>query len=227
MFKGNFGKVVFIALLVILPMRGYSQGVRWMPGYLVNNNNEVIKGHIYLPFTTVTSGLVVAGIDLEWFYSTVEFFDGETKVFEPDDIRSFGFTYSGLEYKFVSNLLLYKSIIKSDRSRQRFLQLEYKGAVTLFNDCVALQHDVPGVGGGRNIEAINYKEYYLYSEANGLQRLEIKKGKSLEVYLLESGVDEEFICDYPGRIKIRNIKAILISYDEWLKEHGKEIAKST
>ena len=135
MFKGKFGKVVFIALLVILPIRGYSQGVRWMPGYLVNNNNEVIKGHIYLPFTTVTSGLVVAGIDLEWFYSTVEFFDGETKVFEPDDIRSFGFTYSGLEYKFVSNLLLYKSIIKSDRSRQRFLQLEYKGAVTLFRFC--------------------------------------------------------------------------------------------
>lgn len=218
-------KYLLIAFLLILAMN-INAHERWFKGYITTNNNEIVKGQIFVsgnsPFT---NAVVFAGIDLEGFYGVVRFKNDMGKIFiyEPDDIRAFGFSYFGTDYKFVSNLLLFKSLIKSDRARQRFLCLEYKGAVSLFNDCVTLQHDVVGVGGGRNLEYITYHEYYLYSEEKGLLWVDLRGKANLKHYLIKSGVNEQFIIEYPDVLKVRELQTILKSYDNWLvsrKEEG-------
>jgi hypothetical protein len=210
-------------LLVILSIVSiYSNANnRWYKGYVISHNNVLIEGLVYVPIHSQTTGAYnIESVDLEGFYSMVLFKCKDGKFdYTPDKIKEFGFYYLGVDYKFESNLLNYKSVIRSERRKGRFLNVVYRGSISMFRDSRMLSHETVGVGGGRNVEYLYYYDYYLSSNDKGMMRLfSSKETKDIKQVLKLLGMDQQFLSEI-GSVKVRDLKDILIQYDIWLEQH--------
>ena len=187
----------------------------WVNGYVKISNTERLEGQIYVSqCNPATSGVTFSGIGLEDFYTRVMFRSRSQsrRVYEPNDIIEFGFTYQLQDYVFQSFVLMYTSMIRHDRTRNRFLCLMYKGTFSLYQDNEMMQWPVCGP------EYVAYQHYYLYSESIGLTKVEVSKShKCLKNLLVMYGMDKEFLSAVPDTIGIRDIKQVLIDYDIWLQ----------
>lgn len=192
---------------------------KWVDGYYITHNNEEIKGKVLLRrYSPRSGGLNFAGVDFERMYTWVQFKTAEgKKVFEPNEIKEFGFVYKGSSYLFVSAQLPFKSIVKSERIKERFLNVVYKGSLCLMRDDVELCEDIAAVKGGEINEIVTYSEYYLWSSDKGFTKVEKRGGiKSLKELLVNYGMDSEFLQNVPDNITNRDFVDILSKYDRWL-----------
>ncbi|MBS2210591.1 hypothetical protein KEM09_04215 [Carboxylicivirga mesophila] len=208
----------WIILLMFFSLSNIYATNWWYDGYAITNDGEKIYGQIYVPPYNQTTGTwVISGIDLEGFYHRVLFkHDGSQSDYAPEMIREFGFTYKGSDYKFESTCLHYKSIIKSERIRHRFLNVVHRGNISLLRDSRIL----PGYVAGRSgfPEYITYYDYYLSSSDNKLIRLfSSSETEDLKMVLEQLGMNKRFL-DSIGTIKVRTLADILFQYDLWLSE---------
>lgn len=189
---------------------------KWYHGYVITNCDEKIYGEVYVPPHSQTTGAgVISGIDLEGFYNRVVFkHDGVKSDYKPEMIREFGFTYMGSEYTFESSCLYYKSIVKSERIKHRFLNVIHRGSISLLRDCRMFQDGVAGRSGYP--EYLTYYDYYLSSPDSELIRLfSSEETEDLKMVLEQIGMDKRFLSSI-GRIKVRTLAGILYEYDLWL-----------
>ncbi|MBR8534786.1 hypothetical protein KDU71_04380 [Carboxylicivirga sediminis] len=195
----------------------------WYQGYVITNDDEKIYGEIYVPPHSQTTGaLVISGIDLEGFYNRVWFkHDGSESDYVPEMIREFGFTYMGSDYKFESTCLHFKSIVKSERTKHRFLNVVHRGNISLLRDCRMFQDGVAGRSGYP--EYLTYYDYYLSSSDGKLIRLfSSNETEDLKMVLEQLGMDKRFLYSI-GRIKVRTLADVLYQYDVWLSEQKKPV----
>jgi len=92
----------YLLLFFLLSLIGhaYSQSPDDIPGYYVTHKNDTVKAQIELPKSFFNKQKVI----LTEFLNKVEVMDSVkgTIKFKPGDIRSYGFTYNGTNYKFFS-----------------------------------------------------------------------------------------------------------------------------
>lgn len=210
-------KIAFFFLGLVI--YGSNCNAKTIPGFIITESSDTITGEIKLSlFNPNTGGYIVHGIDLESFSSLVRFKASSDKRFrnyEPEDIKGFCFYYKSNVYTFRKLKLEFSSIIKADRIRYRFLNLIYKGELSLYRDIVRK----PGMKDPydlTNQEEIHY-DYYLFNELNGLNKVELTKElKTIKDLLSLYNLDEDFLNQIPEKSKFKEIEAILKKYDDWL-----------
>lgn len=217
----------WLVLLISLYTLSINATSWWHHGYVITNDEEKIYGQIYVPpHSQTTGGVVISGIDLEGFYSRVLFKEKGFKAdYSPDMIREFGFSYKGTDYKFESNCLHYKSIIKSERTRPRFLNVVHRGSISLLRDSRMLQDNVVAADAGRNdyTEYLTYHDFYLYSSDGDLVRLfSSRETNEPREVLKQLGMDKRFLKKIV-KINVRDLKDILYQYDLWLSEQDMQV----
>lgn len=193
------------------------------PGYILTKDADTIFGDIKIySYNANTNSFSLNGINLESFYSIVFFKESETKRFkkyEPEDIYGFGFFYQSSEYIFHKFQLEFNSLFKSDEYRFRFLNLIYKGEVSLYRNMVRY----PNPDKYKNIYKSNafsenaYYDYYLSSRSSELIKAEFTPDiKTMHQLLSALKIKEEFIKQVNPKAELKDLLEIIEEYDDWL-----------
>ncbi len=201
-------------ILLFLMFTFTSVWSKWVEGYIQTKDSVRIVGEIKLPKTDFyTGGWFIKGFDLSYLYYAVKFRgpDNKSHIYYPDELKSFSFKFKGEDHFFISETLHYKSIIKIDRQKDRFLNVIYSGALMLCRNELQLDEE--------RIEAkiIVYEDYYLYNSQLGLTKLEVSNNyQSLNEILKQYGMSEVYLETISHKISLRNITEVLFDYDQWL-----------
>jgi len=209
----NYMKRYIIGLIVISFTCVTS--AKWVEGSIETYDDGFIQGKIYVPnFNVYTSGYNTQDIDLSHFYYSVHFKDlnNDRVVLEPHDIKSFRFKFKGIEYFFISKVLCYNSIIRNERTRSCFLNLIFRGAISMCRMSLTISQNPDNW-------SIPYHDYYLHNDSIGTIKIEKSKDfNSIKDILRYFRMDERYLMKLPENISIRDVKNILRNYEIWLGE---------
>jgi len=164
-------KTMRILIVMLLLINSSVALARKVPGYIIKSSSDTIYGEIRVSaFDLYKGGTVLLGINLEPFHSAVYFRESSKEGFSPftpEDVREFGFLDKSIDYRFRSFVMESNSIVKQERKRLRFLNLIYKGQVSLYRDIV--RKDNSYMAGNRSDRVIDYYDYYLFDDQHGLK----------------------------------------------------------
>jgi hypothetical protein len=211
--KPNRYLILLICLMISLPSMA-----KRVNGYIISNSGDTLNGYIKVyRFDRATGVWIINGIDMQCYHMDVSFKNedgGKFKTYIPEDILGFGFAYQGREFKFQRFVLEPKNIFSREGSKiYRFLSLEHSGKISLFRDIIRVSN--PSSGLMSNIPNFFF-DYYIFLTGSGLKKLEVKDEQdSLVKILADYGFEEEFLDGLPHDTKLKDIKAVLESYDLW------------
>lgn len=188
-----------------------------VPGYIITRDADTLVGEIRVNHINLYSR--------GSFYAMVEFRVGDEKKFQtytPDDILGFAFFHDTNKYIFKQFEIEFTSIIKSDRSRKRFLNMVYKGELSLYRD-IYQNTDMQTPSNMVKHYWLTYN-YYLYNDSVGIRRVEPSDSiKTVKELLIEYNVHSEFLNQLSERIRFKDIVTILEAYDAWLDDRSFKI----
>jgi hypothetical protein len=190
-----------------------------VPGYIITKDADTLRGEVRVRNCNIYLGGFI--FDMELFSTMVDFKASTEKHFHnytPNDISGFGFYYDADEYIFKQFIIEYTSLVKSERSRNRFLNLVYKGELTLYRDV----ERITGMRFSSNIRAdLLTFNYFLYNQSNGVKRVEPSDSiKTVKELLAEYNVDPEFLNQLNDRLRFKDIVEIVKLYDHWLNDRS-------
>ena len=218
--------IKYIILSLCLTLIGNYVEARKVTGFIITENSDTIYGKIKVSsFNLLTAGLVLDGINLEPLYYEVWFKSYEDKKFidfKAKDISGFGFRYKSRNYAFRSFILESNTFFKSERKRDRFLQLCYKGKVNLYKDLSRIINHNNTINytckANYHQSFVSY-DYFLFNDIEGLTKVELTDDiKTIDNLLNLYDFEKEFIEIIPKKTKLRDIKGILKLYEFWLYE---------
>lgn len=207
-----------IFLLVILFVSLFSVKCRALEaeGYIIKENSDTVFGTIRL--TKFQNGHVLLnGFNVESLQYQISFKEKDTRKFRthmPGSIVGFGFTYDYEDYFFTSFIIDYKSVIPTDRQRNRFLCRVYEGKLNLYQNIITINN--PSALNQHN-DFSTYYEFFVQNSTKGLLKVEKTKTiQSVRDLLKQFDVDEKFISEVPLYTDWSEIRNILQQYDKWL-----------
>lgn len=214
----------FIVLLLMIFFANFVEAKK-VPGYIITENLDTIQGQIKLSkFNLQTGGWYIYGINIEQLHFEVWFRDNKSKRFrsyKATDILSFGFNYRSINYIFRSFTIESNTRVVRQQKRQRFLQLLYNTDLELYRDTKSMLSNINYVDFTYNKKRnylLTYYDLYLYSNANGLTKVELSKNvKTVHQLLRKYNLDKRYVKEIPANTKLKDIKTILVNYDLWLK----------
>lgn len=193
-----------------------------VPGYIVTEDRDTLYGNIYIYRFNLNTGLFfINGIDDESYHYQVAFKnkqDKKYKVFKPEDVQGFGFRFKNEDYVYQKFQIIKRSLVPEEKLKVRFLRLVYSNGFSLYQDrnrirqaSGNLNKSIPGSSFGE--ESMVVTDYYLYSAAIGLKRVDgsIPVTELLMVY----GMDAAFIKALPDQVKSRDVPEIIAAYEVW------------
>lgn len=193
---------------------------RQVPGFIITHNADTINGLIKVSKVSLMNRAVnVNGIDLETFHYMVSFKENgqkHFKTYQVNDIKGFNFRYKDVTYKFQQFELRSNTFVSGDQVRSRFLCEIVKGEVTLYKDITRRQTGVDQQHLYKNYQGAVYYEYYLYNKELGLAKvIKSNSSESLLDLLLQYGVDDEYLQLISPQTKYKDVKEVLIDYENW------------
>ena len=215
--------------VIVFCLMFFSFGVfaKKFQGYIINNHMDTIHGEIRLHKWSFTTGyFIIKGYELETLHILVEFREhnrGEYKSYDAEKLFGFGVKYKGKELTYRSTDVDYKSIIKGEQQRTRFLQILYDGQLILYKDVVHVENPLAKSKGDL------YKTYNIYylgkCKSQDIKRMEINNQiVSVRDLLLKLNIESEFINSISENITLKNFTKVLEDYDVWKlsksKVHG-------
>jgi len=211
--KKYTNKLIILIAFIFTLNNAFSKKVE---GYIVTNTADTVYGEIRVSrFNMSSSGIVLFGINLEPFFSTVRFRqkgESQFRTYSFDEVSHFSFTYKSTEYKFDKFEITTRSLVKSEEMRTAFLNLIYSGEVKLYQEIRRAQSTNLSTNG----KSIAYSNYYLYSTKQNLCKVEQTKAyEKLADLLSVFEIDPKFIQLLPYETKFKDINAVLLSYDTW------------
>ncbi len=219
---------LFIGLISI-----YSNSeAKRLPGSIITENSDTIVGTVkmYL-FNRITGNLIINGIDLELYHYEVSFKSHDSKGFKtykPQDILGFTFIYKAEKYIFHRFIIEYKSIVKNERKRYRFLNLLYRDKVSLYSDLIRVNNSGNLKDTHDLTKPVSYKynEYYLFNNFIGLNKVEVTNNVSSTFELLKLyGIEEKFLYSHIEMLNVKNIKEVFKEYYSWSKKKNSKKLK--
>ncbi|MDP4270153.1 MAG: hypothetical protein Q8909_08500 [Bacteroidota bacterium] len=210
-------KIKFAIIAVVLILSIDSVSAKKAPGFIIKHNCDTIFGEVNISFfDPYSGGFVFYGINLEPFQSVLYFRENNSTrftAFTPKDIAGFGFTYKSVNYRFKTLLVEYRSIIRSERKRLRFLNLIYQGQLSLYKEIVRKESYFTT---GAPNRLVDYYDYYLYDDKHGLKRvIPTKEFRTLKDMLQYYGMHPNFIEILPSDARFKDVKYFLEEYDLW------------
>lgn len=212
--KRSINHILLLALFVSL----FSVKCRALEaeGYIIKENSDTIFGTIRL--TKFQNGHVLLnGFNVESLQYQVSFKEKDGRKFRthmPGSIVGFGFTYDYEDYFFTSFIIDYKSVVPTDRQRNRFLCRVYKGKLNLYQNIITVNK--PSALNTQS-DFTSYYEFYLQNSSKGLLKVEKTKNiQSIHDLLKQFGVDEKFLLEIPLHTDLNEIRNVLQQYDNWL-----------
>ncbi|WP_439181833.1 hypothetical protein [Carboxylicivirga taeanensis] len=197
-----------------------SISAKWVEAYIETNQNEIIYGKIQLPKAEFYTGAwYVKGFDWSYLNRYVRFKSTDTGkvIYNPEQIRGYGFKYRGEDYFYITQVIDRKSIVKSERKKAYFMNVVYNGSLMLCKYRKQLDEERPVA------KIILYDEYYLYNEQLGFTKLQVdEQHQSLNSILCQYGVSAFFLRKV-GPLSIHDVKKVLYQYDVWLSEQEEQI----
>lgn len=213
-------KLRHVSIVVLLTLHLSSMLAFEVPGYIITNNSDTIKGDIKLSnFDIYTGGLLLNGINLEQFHSTLHFratTNSGFKRFTAKDISGYSFNYKSIRYCFKTFMIESNSIVKSERKKLRFLNLIHQGEIAVYRDIVRKNNYF--ITNNPNSKVIDYSDYYLLDTKHGLTKFSgTNEYKTLIDLLRNYEIDQKFLEQLPTTVRIRDVIEILNAYESWRK----------
>lgn len=214
-------RIRFAIIAVILISSIDSVSAKKAPGYIIRHNCDTVFGEVNIPFFDLYSGgFVFYGINLEPFQSALYFREKKNDrftAFTPKDISGFGFTYKSVSYRFKTLLIEYKSIVKSERKRLRFLNLIYQGQLALYKEIERKEsHFTTGIPN----KLVEYFNYYLYDDKHGLKRvIPTKEFKTVKDILQYYDIQPNFLETLPSNARFKDLEYYLEAYYLWKRQN--------
>jgi hypothetical protein len=213
--KRSIYRIILPAILFVSLFSGKCRALE-AEGYIIKENSDTVFGTIKL--TKFQNGNVLLnGFNIESLQYQISFKEKDTHKFRthmPGSIAGFGFTYDYEDYFFTSFIIDYKSVVPTDRQRNRFLCRVYKGKLNLYQNIITVNN--PSALNQHN-DFTTYYEFFVQNSAKGL--LKVQKTKSIQSVrdlLKQFGVDEKFLLEIPLNTDMDEIRNVLQQYDNWL-----------
>lgn len=219
-----------ILSIVLISSTDYLEAKK-VSGFIITEFSDTIYGTIRISeFDLLTGGWIFNGINLEPFHFEVSFRNNENERFrnyKAGEILEFGFTYKSIDYYFHSFILESNSIFKKERRRDRFLQLCYKGKISLYKNVSQITTPDNCIKSSlNNSQFYDYYDYFLFNKILGLTKVEMTKNiKTMNDFLFIYRIDEEFLEGIPKNTKLKDVKTVLMNYEIWLNENEKKKIK--
>ena len=216
-------RIRFAIIAVILILCADPVSAKKVPGYIIRHNCDTIFGEVNISFfDPYSGGFVFYGINLEPFQSVLYFRETRNDcftAFTPKDIAGFGFTYKSVNYRFKTQLIEYKSIVKSERKRLRFLNLIYQGELAVYKEIERKEnHFRTGIGIPN--KTVNYYNYYLYDDRHGLKRvIPTKEFKTVKDIFQYYEMQPKFLETLPSNARFKDLEYYLEEYYMWTRQH--------
>ena len=212
---------LFLAFLLILCPDVFARKAK---GFIINNQNDTIKGWINLPTHDFsTNAFYLSGFDSEMLHHEVHFKNenkGQWQTYLPGEIKQFVFSYKNKITSFTSFKLPLKSMIETDKEQYRFLKLEYKGVVSLYKYSFLSPNKTMY---SQNEKTEKTNEWYLINPTGEVIPVRTKDEiKNMHDLLQKAGIENDYIQLIPADTNFKAIKSVLQNYDNWLADHHKE-----
>ncbi len=213
--KRSFNHIFLFAILFVSLFSVKCRALE-AEGYIIRENSDTIFGTIRL--TKFQNGHVLLnGFNIESLQYQISFKEKDARKFRthmPGSIIGFGFTYDYEDYFFTSFIIDYKSVVPTDRQRNRFLCRVYKGKLNLYQNIITVNN--PSALNKYN-DFSTYYEFFVQNSTKGLLKVEKTKTiQSVRDLLKQFDVDERFISEVPLYTDWSEIRNILQQYDKWL-----------
>ncbi len=101
-------------------------------GYIITNENDTLQGYLSIYNTTVrtlTISFTKRVFNAEMAFVEAPFKQerhGLYKIYKPDELKEYGFTYKGVPYKFKSFIVKSNTFLLKERNKKHFLLLVEK-----------------------------------------------------------------------------------------------------
>ncbi|MBS2097864.1 hypothetical protein [Carboxylicivirga linearis] len=190
-------------------------------GFVVTNKQDTIMGEVRINLFNQASGAVCFNsFDNEILHSEVWFRPAgikKWKHYTPDNIKLFSFIYRQSTYEYRSFRPEKKSLVRSERSKARFLMLVHSSKVKLYKDVRRIFPSNPEYE--LTASYYTYTDYYLYSAEEGLIKAQkSKECKSVNDVLLLFGLEYSFVKQIPDGTSFKALPEILSEYVAWRQE---------
>jgi len=207
-------KLLVLSVIFLISMNSHA---KWVEGYIVTSEDEHVKGSIQISvFDSHSYGYYMIGFDMTYLYNHIKFrhLDKTKEVLEPCDIRGFSFSFKGVDYHFISQIVDYKSIVRNEREYDRFLNVVYSGTISLCRNRLRLNHPADFI-----YDETYYYDYYLVSDHHGFTKVERSSElATLKELLLYCKMDNAFLQTIEADLSVRDLQKTLYAYDRWLEK---------
>lgn len=203
-------RLFVIVVLLTIPLNIIAKKV---DGFIIGKDGNKTYGQIRLTSVHYPSGaLSINNINYTPLYVSVFFQAKGTKRFKEyyaDDIDGYSFYYDNQEVYFFSVGLPVNEWGRT-KIKKQFLRLVEAGHLILFDNQTLIR---------MGYEYTEFKDYYISDAKNNVSNLANNPYSNLEEFLVKQiKIEREFLRNQPYKINIRNIKRIIRSYNNWIKQ---------
>ncbi len=202
-------------LLLILVLIGMADlSAKEVDGYIIAKGGEKVYGLIRLTSVHYPSGAVsINNINYTPLYVSVFFKEKNGKRFKEyfaDDIDGFSFYYHDQQIFFFSIGFPVREW-NQVKIYRKFLRLVVNGYLILFDSKNLVRF-------GNNYTEVT--DYYISDAQNKIFNLADNDFSNFDNFLIKQlKIDAEFLRNQPYKINVRNIKSIIINYNQWVKKN--------
>jgi hypothetical protein len=203
-------KHYLLFIFVLIGMADLS--AKEVDGYIIAKGGEKIYGSIRLTSVHYPTGAVsINNINYTPLYVSVFFKEKNGKRFKEyfaDDIDGFSFYYQDQQIFFFSIGLPVREW-NQVKIYKKFLRLVVNGHLILFDSKNLIRF-------GNNYTEVT--DYYISDAQNKIFNLADNDFSNFDDFLIKQlKIDTEFLRNQPYKINAKNIKSIIINYNQWVR----------
>lgn len=208
-------KIKKSALLLCFLLVGLLSHAANVPGYIVTNEDDTIHGFVRVSSSShMTVNLPSSINSFDTYNFALSFRKHDEKLYKqyyPSSIKEFNFLYKSTNFIFKRFTLKYKSIVKSEDTRDQFLCLLYSdNEYQLYRNVLIDPNNglisIPD-------KYLKYMIYYLYHPEKGIVKVEkSKKYETIQALLLDNNFNPAFVAGLDKKLDFIDIKDILKQY---------------
>ena len=202
-------KCWFLSLLLILCIINVS--AKEVDGYIIVKGGGKIQGSIRLTSVHFPSGAIsINNINYVPLYVSVFFKENDSKRYKEyfaDEIDGFSFYYQDQQIFFFSIGLPVREWGEI-KTYKKFLRLVVNGHFILFDSKSLIKF-------GNNYSEVT--DYYISDAQSKIFNIADNDYLKFEDYLIKQlKIEHEFITNQPYKINAKNIKTIILNYNQWI-----------
>ncbi len=120
---------ITVLILGVLTFGGTEANAKKVEGYIITNDNDTLQGYLNIYNSTLTKWTI--SLSPKVFNAEMAFIEasfkqdryGSYKIYKPEDLKEYGFTYKGIQYVFKTFIVKSNTFVLNERAKPHFLLL--------------------------------------------------------------------------------------------------------